>query len=100
MTLGERIALLRKKNNISQRAFAKMLGFSQSAIAKYERNESEPDIHTLKKMSSIFDVTIDYLVSDDQDVILIKRKKYNKLLGCTEQLADISKILIDVLKEE
>lgn len=99
MTLGQRIAFLRKQKKISQRALAKMLGLSQSAIAKYERDDSEPDILSLKKMSQIFNVTIDYLVSDDKDIVMLKREKFYKLLDCSKQLTDISKLLIELLKE-
>ena len=98
-TLGQKIAYLRKKKGVSQREFAKVLGLSQSAIAQYERDVTEPDIQTLKRISKFFDVSIDFLVADDEDIVVIRRQKYNKLLDCSKGIAEISEKLIELMKE-
>ncbi len=96
---GERLVYLRKQHKISQRKLGSYLGLSQSAIAKYERNESEPDIATLKKLSDFFDVSIDYLINED-DIICLKKEKYNKLIECSQKMSDIQKELMELLKEK
>lgn len=90
---------LRKLHKVSQRKLGAYLGLSQSAIAKYERNESEPDIDTLKRMSKFFDVSIDYLVNED-DMVSLRKEKYNKLIECSQKMAEIQKELMELLKEK
>ena len=98
-SLGQKISFLRKENNYSQRSLAKILGLSQSAIAQYERDICEPDIQTLKRIGKLFNVSIDFLISDNDDIVVIRREKYNKLLECSKSITEITKTLIDLLKE-
>lgn len=96
---GERLIYLRKCKKISQRKLGSLLDLSQSAIAKYERNESEPDISTLKKMSQIFDVSLDYLINEEETITL-RKDKYNKLIECSQKMADMQRELMEILKEK
>lgn len=57
-----RIQILRKENNLTQQDLAEKLGVSNKSISKYERGEREPDFNTLKKLSNIFNVSIDYIL--------------------------------------
>ena len=54
---------LRKTNNLSQAEVAKKLGITQQAYANYERGVRQADYETLSKLSAIFDVSIDYLIT-------------------------------------
>lgn len=60
-----RIKSLRKKAGLTQKELGKLITVSQQAIHQYENSESEPDISTLKKMSEIFQVSIDTIVKND-----------------------------------
>lgn len=60
-----RLKELRTKRKISQSVIAQYLGITQQAYANYERGAREPDFNTLKKLSDYFDVTIDYLLGND-----------------------------------
>ena len=57
-----KIQILRKENNLIQQDLAEKLGVSNKSISKYERGEREPDFNTLKKLSNIFNVSIDYIL--------------------------------------
>lgn len=85
--LGDNLITLRKSKSMTQRDLAKALNLSHTAIGKYERNEAEPDIATLKKLSSIFNVSIDYLVSDenDGDSLFFSCDDYEKLTSYIEE---------------
>jgi transcriptional regulator with XRE-family HTH domain len=65
---------LRIAKNYSQNELAQMVGCNQTAIGKYERGQLEPNIETLKKFSSIFETSIDYIVenADDFENVVIK----------------------------
>ena len=61
------IAVVRKKNNISQKDLAKKIGVTQQAISSYEKGIRQPPIDVLIKMSEIFNCTIDELVRGEQN---------------------------------
>jgi transcriptional regulator with XRE-family HTH domain len=58
----ERLKSLRTEKKHSQEYMGDLLGITRQAYAKYENNESEPDIATINKLSSFFSVTNDYLL--------------------------------------
>ncbi|MFE8697933.1 helix-turn-helix domain-containing protein [Cytobacillus sp. FJAT-53684] len=60
--LGERIASLRKKRNLSQYELADRLGFSRGKLANYEQGSRQPDYDTLIKLADFFEVSTDYLL--------------------------------------
>ncbi|WP_433958589.1 helix-turn-helix domain-containing protein [Cytobacillus horneckiae] len=62
ISLGDQIRKLRKENRLTQKQLADKLQVDQSSISYYEQNKKLPDIYTLQKLASIFDVTIDTLV--------------------------------------
>ncbi len=48
---------------MTQMALAEALNYSDKAISKWERAEAIPDIKTLMEIASLFDVTVDRLMS-------------------------------------
>ena len=55
--LSTQLKLLRTGRKISQAKLARTLGISQQAVAKWEKNKSEPPPSTLKMIAEYFDVT-------------------------------------------
>jgi transcriptional regulator with XRE-family HTH domain len=43
----------------------KHIGLAESTVSLYERNLHEPDLDTLRSLSAIFSVTVDYLLGND-----------------------------------
>lgn len=68
-----KIKELRTEKGYTQADLARLLGVNQTAVGKYERGELEPNIQILMKLSQIFEVTVDYIIgnSDDLGVISI-----------------------------
>ncbi len=62
MEFKDRLVALRKEKGMSQEDLAEYLGLSRQALSKYELGLSEPDISTLMKLSSLFEVSTDYLL--------------------------------------
>lgn len=52
---------LRENKKLSQSDIAKIINVSQSNYAKYEREEIEPNIETLKALAEFYGVSLDYL---------------------------------------
>lgn len=73
--LGEKIALLRKKKELSQYELASRLGFSRGKLANYEQGTRQPDYETLKKIAAFFDVSTDYLLEHEVDNTNEKKKE-------------------------
>lgn len=61
MTLGNKIAQLRRKHSLTQEALAKTLGVTNQAVSKWESNQSCPDIALLPQIADLFGVTLDEL---------------------------------------
>ena len=67
MTLGEKIRHARKSCGLSQEALAQRMCVSRSAIAKWETDKGMPDVENLKFLSRLLQVSLDYLLSEEQD---------------------------------
>ena len=74
-----RIRELRVSMALTQTQLAEKVGLNQTAIGKYERGELEPSLETLKKLSSIFECSIDYIVgfSDDFGNVTVYQRTDN-----------------------
>ena len=67
MKLEEKIIALRKSKNWSQEELAYQLDVSRQAVSKWESGESTPSIDKIVMMSSIFSVSTDYLLKDNEN---------------------------------
>ncbi len=63
MNIGERIYELRKSKGLSQEDLAEQLGVSRQSVSKWETGAVVPDTENALKMSKIFGVTIDFLLT-------------------------------------
>lgn len=61
---AKNITALRQSTGMTQLELAQKLNYSDKAVSKWERGESVPDISVLYEISRIFDVTVDYLITD------------------------------------
>ena len=57
---------LRKKSGYSQVELSKILNLSKSTIAMYEVGERKPDHETMKRISELFGVSMDYLYGKEK----------------------------------
>jgi transcriptional regulator with XRE-family HTH domain len=86
MTFGEKIQTLRKEKNWSQSDFAEKLSSHSTLIGKYERGETKPSINVAKKMAKLLEVSIDYLVDDDNNSTVIKDRTMIERIKKLDQL--------------
>lgn len=61
MTLGNKIAFLRKQHSLTQEALAQKLEVTNQAVSKWEADICCPDIQLLPKIADIFGITLDEL---------------------------------------
>jgi uncharacterized protein YjbI with pentapeptide repeats len=72
-SVGNKIALARKKLNLSQAELAQQVAISSQAVGKWERGESMPDITTLNRLAEIMGVDLNYFSDSFQSVDLEAR---------------------------
>lgn len=65
MALSEKLYALRKKGGLSQEQLAEQLGVSRQAISKWESGKAVPESDTLVSISNFFNVSLDYLMKED-----------------------------------
>lgn len=67
LIVAQNIFYLRTQNQMTQLELAKELNYSDKAISKWERGDGIPDAYVLKKMSELFDVTVDYILTEHNE---------------------------------
>lgn len=70
VTIGRKIAELRKAHNMTQFELADALGISFQAVSNWERGASMPDISKLPELAEIFGVTIDEVLGKNNPAIM------------------------------
>lgn len=65
--VAQNIIKLRTSNNMTQADLGEKLNYSDKSISKWERADALPDAFVLKQMSEIFDVSVDYILSEHSD---------------------------------
>ena len=69
MSIGERIAELRKQQNISQVQIAKALGVSRQAVSKWENDLAIPDTTKLIQLADLLMTDTEYLATGAHSAI-------------------------------
>lgn len=72
MTLGQKIKKLRVEKNLTQKDLADRLYVTFQTVSKWENDENEPDVSTLRELSKVFECSLDYLLSEDEKVVEVE----------------------------
>ena len=59
---GLRIKSLRKSRRWTQEELGRKIGVKKDAISAYENNTKSPPLDRLKKIATVFNVSVDYLL--------------------------------------
>ena len=88
MEFGNKLRELRKESGLTQQQLAKQIGVTKSVISYYELNERAPSPDVLKKFSSVFHVTCDYLLD-------IERTKTLDISGLDHEDEKVIRVLVE-----
>ena len=80
---NEKMRFLRKYQHLTQAEIAKELNINQRTYSQYETGTTEPNLETLKKIATFFDVSIDYLLENDRN------------LSDCEEIVDLNNFLLN-----
>ena len=78
-TLGTKLKNLRKERNLTQNELSQKLGFSERYVAKIESGV-KPSMEAFKKLAQFFDIPIEYLISENEEMPLTVTIKNEELL--------------------
>lgn len=67
--LSETLKDLRQSHRLTQVALAEKLGISNGLYNKYEKKNIRPPYETLCKLAEIYDVSVDYILGNDNQTI-------------------------------
>lgn len=76
--IADKLVKLRKQNGYSQEELADKLGLSRQAVSKWERAEASPDTDNLICLAKLYNVSLDELLSTDDDVDTIVKEQVKK----------------------
>ncbi len=98
MSIGERIADLRKKQNISQFQLADALEVSRQAVSKWENDLSSPDTLNLIKLADLLNTEVEYLATGRHSTpppspasVIIKQVETIEKLVEVEKIVEVEK---------
>ncbi|NAW50095.1 helix-turn-helix domain-containing protein [Elizabethkingia argentiflava] len=89
VSIGERIAQLRKAKDWSQDQLAKEVESSRVMIGKYERGDNLPSIEVMVKIAKAFGVSVDFILGEGLNAAY--DKEMVKRLDEVESLPDDEK---------
>ena len=79
MIFSEKLLTLRKAKGITQEQLAEKLDVSRQSISKWESGQSIPELEKIVALSTIFNVTTDYLLkSSEIDDLSVKTEMLEK----------------------
>jgi transcriptional regulator with XRE-family HTH domain len=94
-----RIKYLLKKNNISQKELAEIIGTTETSISRYVQGHRIPKLPIAIKMAKALHTTAEYIMDQETDD---QETAYYRALRCAEQFSsewtkDQKKALIDAI---
>ncbi len=91
----------RLKKNLTQLQVAKYLNIKQATYSGYELSKYEPPIETLKKLSTLFNTSIDNLVDNQQGNTAspIQSELIDEILHSSDKTCYVIKSFIEALKK-
>ncbi len=67
MSLGNKLAEARKRQNLTQEQLAERLGVTRQAVSRWESDAAYPETDKIVRMAQILEVSCDYLLQDGVD---------------------------------
>lgn len=101
-TFGSRLQGLMKHNNVTQQELANKLNVRRGSVSNWVTDRRCPDSETLVKIANYFDVTVDYLLKDNEDTKIKNLDKedldeFKNLYSEYSELSDSDKNIVDLL---
>ena len=80
MGFSEELSKRRKLSNMTQEELAEKCNVSRQAVAKWEKNESLPDVYMIAKLANMFGISVEELIWSKELGIIENRVCYIRLI--------------------
>lgn len=99
MELGKNIIKIRKQNNLTQDDFAEKYFVTRQTISNWENSKSYPDLETLIKISDDFNISLDILLKENNEMIkdISKKQRNYKFIYIFISILNIVGIILFLL---
>lgn len=95
MSLGEKLANLRKRDKLSQEELAEKVGVARQTISKWELDETSPDIKQAQELSKIFHISLDELAGNEiGNIVVEKISNTEKLAGMIIKILKVAGVIL------
>ncbi|MBR6442468.1 MAG: helix-turn-helix domain-containing protein [Clostridia bacterium] len=94
--IGKNLQKLRKLMNLTQEALAEKVGVARQTIAKWETEESTPDLEMSGRLASVLEVSLDDLVNAPEDELDSRPGMRGKHMFGVVTVGDKGQIVIPV----
>ena len=101
-TLGHRVRRLRVSKKLSQREVAKSIGTSAGLISFIERDKNKPSYEVIHRLSILFGVSTDYLISGTPSTNSLKKaleELKQPFFIDSERITNLSDTELELLKK-
>ena len=98
MLLGERLRFLRTKNGFTQKQVSEALSIDRSTYTYYEIGKTNPDVHMLRKLSHLYNVSIDYLLENKVGLSAVNQSSDTYRVSTADLIED-SDVLTNLEKQ-
>lgn len=75
MSFWENVEILRKDQNTTYRWIASKMGVSETTVSSMRKANTEPRASEAVKIAQALNTTVEYLVTNNEDIYLYKYKK-------------------------
>lgn len=100
---GERIKKLREQHNHTQEDLAAYLGVSRATVSNYETEEREPDFSMITKISTLYNVSTDYIIGltniRNIDECVLLRNLQKQFLSCNPDILNIVETICTIINK-
>lgn len=80
--LPRKIRELRRRKNLDQTQFGKIVGVSNKTVSKWERGVFLPDVIYLLNIADAFDISVDELLGREERINSLNLKNVNRNIIC------------------
>lgn len=89
--MGERLKALRQAKRLTLKQVSELLGVSVSVLSAYEIEDRHPSYHILLKLSTLYDVSCDYLIGRETTRTLDVEGLSDREINSLAEIIDIMK---------
>lgn len=74
---GEKLKMLGEQNDITQEKVSQKLNVTRQSVSNWENNKNYPDLTTLVTLSQLYNISLDDLLKDENNVVKSMKTELN-----------------------